>query len=287
MGNWKLSRCVAVVSRGPIIPRVLGGCECLWTYSPDPLPRVTQGEKPKERILKRLFSCGCWPVKALSSSIGKKFIMAITGLALCGFLVAHLGGNLLLYVGEDSYNHYAHTLHAQKILLPIAEIGLLVLFVGHIWLALKTKFENDAARPVTYAMRQSKLDEGPLAAPASSIMFATGIIVLLFLILHLSEFTFQLRHTEELKGLEPYAKAILILNDPLTFVVYIAGSLVLGYHLLHGFQSAFQTLGINHPKYTPFIKFVGLLFAIIVAAGFGSFPLWAWAFKSIEKVTAQ
>jgi succinate dehydrogenase / fumarate reductase cytochrome b subunit len=230
--------------------------------------------------LKRLFQCGCWPVKALSSSIGKKLIMAITGLALCGFLVAHLGGNLLLYVGEESYNHYAHTLHAQKLLLPIAEVGLLILFVGHIWLAIKTKFENDDARPVGYAMRQSKLDEGPLAAPASSIMFATGIIVLLFLLLHLADFKFEARHTSEIEDLKPYAKAVVLLRDPLTFVVYIVGSLVLGYHLLHGFQSAFQTLGINHPKYMPFIKFVSLVFAIIVAVGFGSFPFWAWAFKS-------
>jgi succinate dehydrogenase / fumarate reductase cytochrome b subunit len=230
--------------------------------------------------LKRLFQCGCWPVKALSGTIGKKIVMAITGLALCGFLVVHLGGNLLLYVGEESYNKYAHTLHAQEILLPIAEIGLLTLFVGHIWLAFKTKFENDAARPVTYVMRQSKLDEGPLAAPASSIMFATGIIVLLFLLLHLSDFKFALRHRSEVEGLEPYAKAVFVLHDPITFVVYIVGSLVLGYHLLHGFQSAFQTLGINHPKYTPFIKFISLVFAIIVAVGFGGFPFWAWAFKS-------
>jgi succinate dehydrogenase / fumarate reductase cytochrome b subunit len=231
--------------------------------------------------LKRLFRCGCWPVKALSSSIGKKTVMAITGLALCGFLVVHLGGNLLLYVPDDGekYNAYAHALHAQEILLPIAEIGLLILFVGHIWLALKTKFENDTARPVEYAMRQSKLDEGPLAAPAASVMFATGIMVLLFLLLHLADFKFEVTHRAELEGLKPYAKAILILHDPITFVVYIVGSLVLGYHLLHGFQSAFQTLGLNHPKYTPFIKFLSFVFAIIVAVGFGSFPLWAWAFK--------
>jgi len=220
-------------------------------------------------------------VKVLSSSIGKKILMAITGLALCGFLVVHLAGNLLLYVPDDGekYNAYAHALHAQEILLPIAEIGLLILFVGHVWLALKTKFENDAARPVGYAMRQSKLDEGPLAAPASSIMFATGIIVLLFLLLHLSDFKFKLRHTSELEDLTPYAKAVVILHDPITFVVYIVGSLVLGYHLLHGFQSAFQTLGLNHPKYSPFIKFSSFVFAIIVAVGFGSFPFWAWAFK--------
>src|SRR5579864_111491 len=100
--------------------------------------------------------------------------MAITGLGLCGFLVVHLGGNLLLYVGAEKYNHYAHALHAQEILLLIAEVGLLVLFLGHIWLALTTDAENRAARPVDYAMRQSKQDEGPLARPASAVMMVTG-----------------------------------------------------------------------------------------------------------------
>jgi len=116
-----------------------------------------------------------WLIKAFSTSIGKKVVMAITGLALCGFLIVHLGGNLLLYVGAEKYNQYAHALHAQELLLLVAEIGLLILFVGHIWLAFSTKSENDSARPVDYAMRRSKMEEGPFAAPASSVMFATGI----------------------------------------------------------------------------------------------------------------
>ena len=95
-----------------------------------------------------------WVIKAFSSSIGKKLLLAITGLALCGFLVAHLAGNLLLYVGPETYNKYADALHAQKILLPIAEVGLLVMFVVHLANALRTNSENHAARPVGYEMRQ-------------------------------------------------------------------------------------------------------------------------------------
>lgn len=222
-----------------------------------------------------------WLIKAFSRSIGKKLVMAITGLALCGFLVVHLGGNLLLYVGAEKYNQYAHALHAQELLLLVAEIGLLILFVGHIWLAFATKFENDAARPVDYALRRSKMEEGPWAAPASSVMFGTGIVVLLFLLLHLSDFKYGFRHGEEIEHLEPYAKALVLLRDPISFVVYIVGSAVLGYHVLHGLESAFQTLGLNHPKYTPIVKFLSLVFAIVVAVGFGSFPLWAWAFKHV------
>jgi succinate dehydrogenase / fumarate reductase cytochrome b subunit len=218
-----------------------------------------------------------WLIRTFGSSIGKKIVMAITGLALCGFLIVHLGGNLLLYVGADKYNHYAHTLHAQEILLLVAEIGLLILFVGHIWLAFSTKIENDAARPVGYALRRSKMEEGPLAAPASSVMFGTGIVVLLFLLLHLADFRFALRHRDEIANVEPYTKAVILLGDWVTVLVYIAGSAALGYHVLHGVESAFQTLGLNHPKYTPIIKFLSLIFAIIVAVGFASFPLWALA----------
>lgn len=232
--------------------------------------------------MKRLVQAvsSCWLINAFSTSIGKKIIMALTGLALCGFLIVHLGGNLLLYVGPEEYNHYAHALHAQKILLPVAEIGLLVLFLGHILLAFKTNSENIASRPIDYAMKQSKMEEGALGAPASSVMYATGIVVLLFLLLHLADFKFELRHTGEIKNLEPFAKARVLLGDWITLLVYLVGSAVLGYHVLHGFQSAFQTLGCSHPRYTPMIKFLSFVFAVIVAVGFGSFPLWAWATKS-------
>lgn len=224
-----------------------------------------------------------WLIKALSTSIGQKIVMAITGLALCGFLVAHLGGNLLMYVGPAQYNHYAHRLHAQGALLLVAEIGLLVMFLLHIWLALKTNADNTAARPTAYAMRQSKMEQGPLAQPASAVMLVTGVIVLGFLLVHLSDFKyFELRHKLGQGQAEPlpFGKAVLILKDPISALVYIVGSLVLGYHVLHGVESAFQTLGLNHPKYTPIVKFASLIFALVVALGFGSFPLWVWAFKT-------
>ena len=231
-----------------------------------------------KRLIQALSSF--WLVHAFTSSIGKKLVMAVTGLALCGFLVVHLGGNLLLYVGADEYNHYAHTLHAQKRLLQVAEIGLLILFLGHILLALKTDAENRAARPTGYAVKQSKMDEGPLASPASAVMMITGIVILAFLLVHLSDFNlFDLRHDAGTKNPEPFVKALVILRDPISAIVYIVGSAFLGYHVLHGFQSAFQTLGVNHPKYTPIIRFFGFVLAITVAIGFGSFPFWAWAFK--------
>jgi len=223
-----------------------------------------------------------WLLRAITSSIGKKLVMAITGLALCGFLVAHLAGNLLLYAGDGgkSYDHYAETLHAQKILLPVAEVGLLVLFLLHLSMAFRTHLENKAARPVAYEVRQSKLPPGPLLKPASAVMFGTGIIILLFLLLHLSDFRLGLRNSALVVGKTQFERAVILLRDPLTTIVYIVGSLTLGYHVLHGLQSAFQTLGLNHPKYTPLVKWISRAFALVVALGFASFPLWAWAFHS-------
>jgi succinate dehydrogenase / fumarate reductase cytochrome b subunit len=212
--------------------------------------------------------------------------MAITGLALCGFLLVHLGGNLLLYIGEKKYDDYAHALHAQGALLLVAEIGLFAMFVLHIALAFRTSFANAAARPIDYAMRQTKQDPGPLAQPPSGVMLLTGILVLIFLLVHLSDFKFfewtrgtGLRHQSVAADSGPFVRAVGILKDPISALVYFAGSLVLGYHVLHGFSSAFQTLGINHPKYNPLINALSLLFAIGVGVGFASFPFWAWAFK--------
>jgi succinate dehydrogenase / fumarate reductase, cytochrome b subunit len=236
-----------------------------------------RGVHHKERKLNRMIESlsASWALRAFTSSIGQKLIMAITGLGLCGFLVVHLAGNLLLYAGPEQYDAYADALHAQKVLLPIAEVGLLLMFILHIWLAIRTTRDNASARPVGYAVRQSKMPEGPLAAPAASIMFPTGIVVLLFLMLHLSDFKFGLRgHAGE----TPFTIAVAVLQDPLSALVYIVGSLVLGYHVLHGFQSAIHTLGFDHAKYRALVKFLSLLFAIVIAVGFGGLPLWAWAF---------
>ena len=223
-----------------------------------------------------------WLMKALSTSVGRKFVMAITGLLLCGFLVAHLAGNLLLYVGAQEYNDYAHALHKQTALLAVAEIGLFFLFVAHIVIALQVSAENKLARKIGYAMTQSK-QEGRNALEGvrpDMWMLGTGIIVLGFVLLHLIDFRLEMRASDfyESSGqkLEPFDKAKALLNwsNSITVIGYAVGCFFLAMHLAHGFQSAFQTLGFNHPKYTPTIKLISLLFAILIGAGFASFPLF-------------
>lgn len=210
--------------------------------------------------------------------------MAITGLLLCVFLVVHLGGNLLMYGGPRAYNRYAETLHGQEWLVKIAEIGLLVLFLGHIYLAFSTWKDEQAARKVSYRMKRTKIHEQFLTFSPSNWMLVTGIIVLLFVLLHLMDFHFEARPDLDYTGkgsgdpdhpIAPFAKALMILQNPISMVAYLIGCAALGVHLVHGFWSAFQTLGWNHPKYSQFIKYFGLCFAVVIALGFISLPVWA------------
>jgi succinate dehydrogenase cytochrome b subunit len=208
----------------------------------------------------------------LGSTIGKKWVMGLTGFLLIGFVLIHLSGNLLLYIGFEDYNHYAHSLHSRPGLVFAAEIVLLILFLTHVFIAINITRENRRARPTTYQMRRSK--QGRSSATPSALMFITGAIILGFVLLHLSDFRFEIRNPGPPEE-DPAAKTLRLLQDPLSAVVYFVGSLFLGWHLWHGFQSVFQTFGLNHPRYSPWIKRLGILMAIVLALGFASFPVWA------------
>lgn len=215
-----------------------------------------------------------WLIRAISTTIGQKLVMGATGLLLCGFLIAHLAGNMLIFQGADHYNRYAKMLHENE-LLPVAEAGLLVLFILHILLSFTTTSGNTAARPIGYYERRSKLTGG-MFVHAHNFMFITGVIVLGFTLLHLSDMRFahlnlRLKHDS---SLDPAAHAMHVLRDPISAPVYLLGSLVLGIHLAHGFQSAFKSLGLNHPKYTPILGKLSVLFGIVIGLGFASMPFW-------------
>jgi succinate dehydrogenase / fumarate reductase cytochrome b subunit len=253
-----------------------------------------------------------WLKTALTSSVGKKFVMGITGLLLCGFLVTHLAGNLLLLAGDDgvSYNAYAHALHSNPKLIMVAEAILATLFLTHIYLAFATTSENrDARGPVGYRKKNSKIQDRSLKASLSpsNWMFASGAVLLAFILLHLVDFTLELRPEDEIQAAysavtevagengeeesgdnavsqethethaykNAFKKATVILRNPISCIGYLIGCAFLGWHLGHGFSSAFQSLGINHPKWNPIIHYGGIAFAILIAVGFGIFPLWA------------
>lgn len=248
----------------------------------------TATAEPKGSLLEKLNLL--WAHRLITSSIGRKFVMGVTGLLLCGFLVGHLAGNLLLFSGQHEFDKYAAWIHNSE-LTPLAEAGLLVLFLAHIYLAFVTTLENREARKVAYAKKESKIPERSLAFPPSNWMFLSGSIVLLFVLLHLADLRMGVRpdiaYPEWNEEAPPmYVMTVRVLSNPVSRVIYILGTVFLGFHLSHGFSSAFQSLGLSHPKYTPLIKAIGILFAVVIGAGFAALPVLVPELAPREKVVA-
>ncbi|MDA1232648.1 MAG: succinate dehydrogenase cytochrome b subunit [Planctomycetota bacterium] len=228
-------------------------------------------------------------VKVLSTTVGQKILMAITGLSLCGFLVAHLAGNLKLYAGEQAFNDYAHALHGLGPLLAAAETGLFATFVLHIGLAFSTAAMNKVARQKEYAVRETK--QGLFILPnggASNWMMLTGLIMLVFLITHILDMKLKVNPGVDYSAAMNADKVVdnefhavkSVLSTPLNSAIYMVGLVALGIHLSHGVRSALQTLGINHKRWNVLLKIGGILFAWAVAFGFMSLVVWAMSYKS-------
>ena len=208
-----------------------------------------------------------WLLKAGTSSIGKKQAMALTGLGLCAFLVVHMSGNFLLFAGPEKFNGYANYLEHHPLLIP-AEIGLALLFLVHIVLAARVTLENRRARPVRYAVQHS---EGGRSF-ASSTMWISGAVTLVFLILHLKHFKFG----GEAKTANLHLLVVTTFHSVPYVVGYVAAVSILGLHVGHGVQSAFRTLGIDHPRFNPLIRWGSCLFGVYIAVGYASLPIWAY-----------
>jgi succinate dehydrogenase / fumarate reductase cytochrome b subunit len=214
-----------------------------------------------------------WFFKFTGSSIGKKFIMAITGNFLIIFLVIHLVGNLTLFLGPEAFNGYVSTLDVVKPLIRIIELVLLAAFILHIFNGLRLWIENKMANPKRYAINVGSDN----STVFSRTMFLTGSIVFIFLVLHLATlfYRFNFYDPEGFANQHQYFEIVVsFLTMPWYSILYIVAVLLLGFHLNHGFQSAFQTFGWTHKKYTPFIEKLGTLYAIIMALGFASMPIY-------------
>ncbi len=214
--------------------------------------------------------CSCRVFEFLESSIGKKIMVAAAGLLLCGFLITHLLGNLLMFVGGDAFNKYAEALEHNP-LLPIAEIGLVALFVVHIILAYRATYLNRAARPEGYQVYKGK----GARTPGSRTMAITGTLVLAFVIIHVATFKYDVGGFKGMAGEEGlFAHVLGWFANPWYAAFYVLAVGGVGLHLSHGVQSAIQTFGLNHPRYTPLIKKAGLAFAGLIFLGFASFPVY-------------
>ncbi|MCO5045837.1 MAG: succinate dehydrogenase cytochrome b subunit [Kiritimatiellae bacterium] len=215
------------------------------------------------------------------STVGKKVLASVSGLALVAFVIVHLIGNLTLFVGRDGklFNSYAHHLESLGPLLYVAEVGLILIVVLHIATALGVRIGQRRARPQGYGVYGSK--HGPSKQTlASRSMAITGVIILLFIPLHVWMFKFNAGRGftdvdfdgHSVKDL--YLVVLTAFKDPMKAWAYVGIMALLGLHLRHGFWSAFQSLGAFAPKRLPAFYAAGLICALLLAAGFIALPLY-------------
>ena len=201
------------------------------------------------------------------SSIGKKAVMAVTGLVLFGFLILHMLGNLQVFLGREVMNHYAETLHGNPGLLWVARVFLLVSVVLHTWAAIQLTAVKAAARPVAY-VKPGNVQ----GSTGSRTMMLSGPVIALFVIGHLLHFTTGTIHPQFVE-LHAYENVITGFANPIAAGLYIVAMILVGFHLSHGIWSMFQSIGFSHPRYTPLIKKFAGVFSWILIAGFISVPI--------------
>ncbi len=217
-------------------------------------------------------NCGCC-LPLFSSSIGRKWIVAITGIVLVLFVIGHLLGNLSIFVGPDAMNAYAAFLKSTGELLWVVRIVLLTCVVLHIWLTITLWRENLAARPQKYAVKN---DLGTTVY--ARLMRISGLTVLSFVLYHLAQFTWQAFNPEYKTWIDPqgrhdvYRMVVTAFECPLVSGFYILSVGLLGMHLSHGIASLFQTLGLTTEKLRPVFEKGGLIVAWIIFLGFASIP---------------
>ncbi|MFP3907398.1 MAG: succinate dehydrogenase cytochrome b subunit, partial [Acidimicrobiales bacterium] len=222
-----------------------------------------------------------FPLNLYQTAVGKKWVMAITGILLLGYVLAHMIGNLKLYYGPADMNAYGEWLRSllypalqEEQLLWIMRTGLLVAFVLHIHSAYSLTLMNRASRPVDY---QSQRDY--IAADfASRTMRWTGIIVLLFVIWHLMDLTLGTPGVnDEFIAHDPYNNVVASFERPLVAGFYVIANLALGVHIFHGAWSMFQSLGLNNPRLNAARRWFATIFAAVIVIGNVSFPIMVQA----------
>lgn len=200
--------------------------------------------------------------------------MALSGFFLLFFVLQHFSINLLSVVSPDAFNQASYFMGynflVQAVLQPVLMFGIIFHFI----MAFYLEYKNNQARPVKY---YAKSQTG--GSFLSKNMIYTGIAILLFLCLHLYDFWWHEMSVKYIHGEIPdatrfYPELVEKFKNPIRVLIYILAFIALGLHTNHGFESAFQSVGANHPKYTPIIKFLGKAFSIFVAVGFSFIALW-------------
>ena len=218
--------------------------------------------------------------KVLTTTVAKKFLMALSGLLLIGFTITHLLGNLALYLPEGSaFNKYAHTLHELGWLLYAAEIALAALFFVHIFSGLMLKQNHSDARPINYS-HSLKSKGGPTKHGfGSKTMIISGVTIMFFLFFHVWQFKYGPWYETTVNGIvmrDLHRLVVEVFKQPLFVGIYVVVMILLGLHLRHGFWSAFQSLGVSNSNLSKAIYSAALVFSFVLAAGFLFIPIYIY-----------
>lgn len=211
----------------------------------------------------------------LSSSVGTKLLIGVTGLLLFAYLVLHLAGNLMVFAGQDTFNHYAHVLISNPLVIP-AEIALLLVFALHIYKTVVMWIGNRRARPAAYE-KKTWAGHTSRKSVSSTTMIWTGLITLGFVVIHLVQMKFG---TWYQIGDPPvrdlYRTEVEVFSSPFWVAAYVFCMILIGFHLRHGISSAFQSAGADHPIYTKRLMLLGTVLAVLISGGFAVIPMWVY-----------
>ena len=214
--------------------------------------------------------------RAFSSSVGTKLLMGLTGLALFAYLILHLIGNALIFAGPETFNEYSHRLVSNPLVIPV-EIGLLAIFLLHIYKAFTNYVANRRARPVGYTMKKFA-GYTSRKSVASSTMIWSGIVIAVFVLVHVKQFKYGAWYqTVSDNPVRDLARTEFeVFSHPVWVAFYFVATLLVGLHLRHGIASSFQSLGIDHPLYTRRLTIWGIVFAVIIGGGLACIPVWVY-----------
>jgi succinate dehydrogenase / fumarate reductase, cytochrome b subunit len=215
-----------------------------------------------------------------SSSVGTKVLIGITGFALFLYLVIHIAGNLLVFFGPAVFNQYAYVMEERNPLLPVIELLLLAVFLVHVYKTVRMFLANQSARPVRYA-RKKTAGRPSRKSLASSTMIVSGLWLLAFLIVHVKAFRFSPVYPWGEGGRDLYRQEMENLSNPFVAGFYVLSMIVVGSHLWHGISSALQSLGLDHPRWTPRVLTAGKLFAVAIAGAFIVIAVWVYLRQAV------
>ena len=210
----------------------------------------------------------------LGSLVTTKLIIGVTGILLFAYLILHIAGNLMVFLGPQGFNEYAHFLISNPLVVPV-EIGLLVVFLIHLFKAIRMTFENQNARPAKYAKKEWAGGASQKSI-ASSSMILTGLAILVFVPIHVWQFKYG-THYEFGEGIRDlYRTEVENFSSPIAVFLYVVMMVVVGLHLWHGVGSSFQSVGLSGPRFTPMIRKIGKVSAVVIAGGFIVIALWVF-----------